>query len=334
MVKLAGTLALISGRVKPLINLWRGRPVLATFQVTLRCNSACGYCDLPLNQGRYELTREEIRRIFTTLHASGIRFVLVQGGEPLLRPDLIDILEDLSSSGLHVTVVTNGTRLTTDLVARFASLRLPISVSLDTLNRARYRQVRGADQLPQVLSGLNLLSQYPHPKFLTCIVSEVNREEVPDVVRFAKARGFIPVVGAYHWNVGLYGKEDAGLMYDRSAAVRVFELLLKEDLIPPGYFRQFVTDNALWLRGERLDPCDAGRYSIAIDASGQVSPCLTMSPVGNLRELSYQEILSRFNRTQIQACSDCSSCNRLDGRVVGTILRHPITAWRTPVRFS
>lgn len=324
--------AMISDCARPLANLLRGRPVLATFQVTLRCNSACGYCDLPLNQGRYELTREEIRDIFGQLYADGIRFVLVQGGEPLLRPDLVGILADLSSLGLQVTVITNGTKLTPDLVAQCASLRLPVSISLDTLDRDCYRRIRGADQLPQVLSGLNLLARYPFPKFLTCIVSEANREEVPDVVRFARRHGFIPVVGAYHWNVGLYGKEDSALMYDRSAAIRVFEQLLKEELIPPGYFRHFVKDNAAWLRGERLEPCDAGRYSIAIDASGQVSACLAMPPVGNLCEVPYREILGRFNRTQIQACSDCSSCNRLDGRVIGTVLRHPITAWRTPVR--
>ncbi len=334
MVNSKQPLAMIADRVKPCTNLLRGRPVLATFQVNLRCNSACGYCDLPLNQGRYELTREEIRRIFEALYAQGIRFVLVQGGEPLLRPDLADILEDLSSLGLSVTLITNGTRLTEGLVGRFAALRLPLSISLDTLDRARYRRIRGADQLAQVLSGLDLLDQYPFPKFLTCIVSEVNRDEVPNVVRFARSRGFIPVVGAYHWKVGLYGKEDPGLMYERSAAVVVFEQLLKEGLIPPGYFRQFVTDNILWLRGERLEPCDAGRYSIAIDASGNVSPCLALPSAGNLRESSYRQILSCFDRTEVQICSDCSSCNRLDGRVVGTILRHPITAWRTPVRLQ
>ena len=42
--------------LKPFTNLIAGRPVLATFQVNLRCNSACGYCDLPLNVGRYEMT--------------------------------------------------------------------------------------------------------------------------------------------------------------------------------------------------------------------------------------------------------------------------------------
>ena len=286
-----------------------------------------------LNQGRYELSREEIRAVFERLYAEGIRFVLLQGGKPLLRPDLLDVVEDLTSLGLHVSVITNGTRLTKDLVARFAVLRLPLSISLDTLDHARYRQIRGADQLPQVLAELDLLDDYPGPKFLTCIVSEVNRDEVPGVVRFAGPRGFIPVVGAYHWKVGLYGKEDPGLVYDRSAAVHVFERLLHEGLIPAGYFRQFANDNVTWLRGQRLEPCDAGRYSVAIDASGNVAPCLAFPSVGNLLESSYREILSRFDRAEIQTCSDYSTCNRFDGGMVGTILRHPMTAWRTPVSF-
>jgi MoaA/NifB/PqqE/SkfB family radical SAM enzyme len=118
-------------------------------------------------------------------------------------------------------------------------------------------------------------------------------------------------------------------MYDRSSAAAVFSGLLDDELIPPGYLRKFVEDNVSWLRGQKLKPCDAGRYSVAIDASGNVSPCLAFPSVGNLLESSLSEILARFNRQEIQACSDRSSCNRLDGRVVGTILRHPITAWRT-----
>jgi hypothetical protein len=85
-----------------------GRPVLATFQVNLRCNSACGYCDLPLDVGRYEMTRKEIRGVFSCLYRDGVRFVLVQGGEPLLRGDLQEILEDLLVIGFHLTLITNG----------------------------------------------------------------------------------------------------------------------------------------------------------------------------------------------------------------------------------
>ncbi|HSL05930.1 MAG TPA: SPASM domain-containing protein [Nitrospiraceae bacterium] len=139
------------------------------------------------------------------------------------------------------------------------------------------------------------------------------------------------MVGAYHWNVGTYGRPDELLMYDRSNAAAVFSGLLDDELISPGYLRKFVEDNVSWLRGRKLEPCDAGRYSVAIDASGNVSPCLAFPSVGNLLESSLSEILARFNREKIQACSDWSSCNRLDGRVIGSLLRHPITALHTPV---
>jgi len=85
---MAAPLTVLNRALKPFRNLVAGRPVLATFQVNLRCNSACGYCDLPLNGGRYEMTREEIRGVFSRLYRDGVRFVLVQGGEPLLRRDL------------------------------------------------------------------------------------------------------------------------------------------------------------------------------------------------------------------------------------------------------
>jgi molybdenum cofactor biosynthesis enzyme MoaA len=130
--------------LKPFGNLLAGRPVLATFQVNLRCNSACGYCDLPLNVGRYEMTREEIRSVFSCLYREGVRFVLVQGGEPLLRRDVPEILEDLSAIGFQLTLITNGTKVTPQLVERLGRLPLAISVSVDTLDRVRYQKIRPA----------------------------------------------------------------------------------------------------------------------------------------------------------------------------------------------
>ena len=312
-------------------NLALRRPLLAVFQVNLRCNSSCGYCNLPLNVGRYEMSRNEIREVFANLYEDGLRVVFVQGGEPLLRRDLTAILQDLHDMGFHLTVITNGTKLTAPLVQQFDDLGISLSISLDTLDPATYERIRGTDQLDAVLAGLDHLQHYRHPKFLTCIVSEVNRDEVSDVVAFARQRGFLPVVGAYHWDVGLYGKQDDALMYEREQARMVFERLLEEETLPAGYLRQYAKDNVTWLGGGQLKPCDAGGYSIAIDASGNVSPCLSLPPVGNLRESSLSEILSRFDRRSIQRCSDHSSCNRVDGRVIGSVLRHPIMAWQTPV---
>jgi len=318
-------------RAKPMLNLIQGKPLLAIFEVCLRCNSACGYCDLPLNVGRYELTRTEIRRVFGGLYREGVRFVFVQGGEPLLRRDLPEILTDLHELGFSATVITNGTRLTPPLVRHFTELHLGLSVSLDTLDRERYRQIRGADLLPQVLEGIQLLAGYPHPKYLTCIVSEVNRGDVIGVARFARERGFMPVLGAYHWGIGRYGKSEPPLQYNRRLASLVFEEVLRSGLIPRGYFQEYARDNIRWLRGESLSACDAGRYSIAIDASGNVSPCLALTQAGNLLESSLGEILARLDWDEVTQCSDRSSCNLLCSRVVGSLLRQPVAAVRTPL---
>jgi MoaA/NifB/PqqE/SkfB family radical SAM enzyme len=315
--------------IAPLSNLVRGRPLLTVFEVTLRCNSACGYCDLPLNEGRYELSREQIREVFTGLYQDGLRFVLLQGGEPLVRPDIAEVIEDLVEIGFGVTLITNGTRFTPELVERLSRLPVNVSISLDSLDRQRYRQIRGADQLRMVLNGIELLKDFPNPRFITCIVSQPNLDEVTDVVQFARRQGFMPVVGAYHWDVERYGKVDAELQYRKTEAARVFGEVLASGLVPPGYFREYLRENIRWLTGARLEACDAGRYSIAIDASGNVAPCLAKVHAGNLLEESLETILARFDRADIRTCSDASTCNMVCSRVTGSLIRHPLRALRT-----
>jgi len=321
---------MLSTLLAPIKNILQRRPILAIFEVTLRCNSACGYCDLPLNQGRYEMSRAEISHVFSHLYEEGLRIVFVQGGEPLLRKDLPDILDDLSSIGFTISLITNGTKLTSGLLARLARHPISISISLDTLDRQRYRIIRGADQLPLVLKGIALLDEYPHSKYLTCIVSEVNRDDVLDVMRFARNHAMIPVLGAYHWDVSRYGKIDLTLQYQKATAAAVFQEVLESNVVPNGYFRNYLKDNIRWLNNKKLPSCDAGRYSIAIDASGNVAPCLALPHTGNLLSSTLPEILGNLDYSAIRQCSDRSSCNMLCSRVVGSNLRHPLSALRTP----
>ncbi len=321
----------LSTLARPVWNLASGRPILAIFEACLRCNSNCGYCNLPLNKGHYELSREEIRQVFTRLYQdNGLRYLFVQGGEPFLRRDLVEILEDLAEMGYWLGLVTKGTLLNPSIVKRLGQLPLTISVSLDSLNRECYQSIRGADQLPQVLRGIAHLEAFPHSKYLACIVSERNRQDVLGVVRFALDHGFIPVVGAYHWGIERYGKIDLTLQYERAAAVNVFQQVLASGLVPRGYFRRYIWDNIQWLEGKSLDPCDAGRYSVSIDASGNVAPCYALQPSGNLLESSLEDILAKMDREAIKQCSDNSSCNLLCSRIVGSTLRHPVSALITP----
>ena len=67
--------------------------------------------------------------------------------------------------GLHLTVITNGTKVTPQLVEQLGRLPLAISESLDTLNRETHQRIHGADQLEQVLEGLGLLRGSPIRSF-------------------------------------------------------------------------------------------------------------------------------------------------------------------------
>ena len=316
--------------LKPAINILRGRPVLAVFEINLQCNSQCGYCDLPLNKGIYEMSREDIHNVFTALHNEGIRYLLVQGGEPTLRKDLLDIMQDLADIGFVQTLVTNGTRLSEEFIARLGQLPVSIAVSLDSLDRENYRLIRGADQLNLVLKGIERLAGFTNPKSITCILSEINKHEVGKVIAFARERGFIPVVGAYHWDIDRYGKVDSALQYKNQEAIEIFQSILGSDQVPAGYFRDYIKDNIQWLGKKGLSACDAGKYSITIDPSGNVAPCLALEKAGNLLESSLAEIMDKFDKNTIKSCSDKSNCNLMCSRVVGTSLRRPISSLRTP----
>ena len=320
--------------IKPLTNIIRGKPILAIFEVCLRCNSACRYCDLPLNQGRTELNREQIKSIFTDLFDNGVRYVFLQGGEPLLRKDLFDVVEDMQEIGLRPSLITNGTGLTQKHVDHLVALDIDVSVSLDTLDRDRYRLIRGADQLPLVLKGIERLEKTQLSKYITCIVSEQNKNDAIEVVRFARGKGFIPVVGSYHWDIERYGRADPLLQYERKAAISVFQNILASNLVPKGYFSDYIKDNIRWLNGQPLSPCDAGKYSIAIDASGNVAPCLALSHSGNLLNDPLDKILNCMDYDSVNACSAQSRCNMLCSRVIGSSIRKPISAWITPKNLS
>ncbi len=319
----------LSQTLKPIANVIRQKPILAIFEVCLRCNSQCGYCDLPLNEGRAELTREQINAMFTRLYQDGIRIIFLQGGEPTLRADLADIIHDLDEIGFSQTLITNGTRLTQRFLDAINDVPVHISISLDSLNTERYQQIRGANQLKQVLNGIERLKDYPHPKFITCIMSDVNRQDILEVIEYANEHQFIPVIGAYHWDVDRYVKSDLVLQYKKTAALAVFNEVLKSELIPEGYFRDYIKDNIQWLDEKGLPACDAGRYSISIDSSGNVAPCLALEHKGNLLNTALGDILNNFDRASIRECSDKSSCNMMCSRVIGSSLRKPVSSVKT-----
>lgn len=130
-------------------NILLGRPILVVFNVTRRCNSLCTMCSIWKTPSKMkdELAIEEIKTIFKDLKSYGIKYVFLQGGEPLLRKDILQIIEMLIDLKLNPTLITNGLLLKDKLAEEIAKLKCNVTISLDSLDEDIYKNIRGVDGL-------------------------------------------------------------------------------------------------------------------------------------------------------------------------------------------
>ena len=183
--------------------------------ITDRCNLRCFYCT---HWGSWEklpapeiLRYEELLRLARVAVRVGINKIRVTGGEPLLRRGVVDFLRNLKEvSGLtEVCLTTNGVLLADLAPALHATGLRHLNVSLDTLQRDRYRELTGSDNLLQVRAGLIKAADLGfHPLKINCVVLKgINDDELLDFallardypwqVRFIE---FMPTVSQEEWS--------------------------------------------------------------------------------------------------------------------------------------
>ncbi|MFN8526524.1 MAG: radical SAM protein [Chloroflexota bacterium] len=116
------------------VEAWH-RPVVV-WTATRRCNLACLHCYASAADREFpdELTTTEAQAMLADMASFGVPVLLLSGGEPLKRPDLLDLAAFARGVGLRVTLSTNGTLITRDVAARLAAMGVGyVGISLDGL---------------------------------------------------------------------------------------------------------------------------------------------------------------------------------------------------------
>lgn len=158
------------------------------------CDYRCKYC-LPHGYHKEEpeppLSLDEIRRLVAAFAGMGFWKVRLTGGEPTVRRDIVEIARAVSRTpGVRrVALSTNGSRLSAlALDLRDAGVKA-VNVSVDSLDRARFSEVTGRDDLPKVLAGVErALSLGMTAKLNAVLMKGVNDGEFGDFVAYAKER--------------------------------------------------------------------------------------------------------------------------------------------------
>jgi len=163
--------------------------------VTDRCNLRCTYCmpaeGLPIINRDELLTRQEIMTIARAAVQLGIRKIRVTGGEPLVRTDILELLQELGDLPEleRLVLTTNGMRLgkmASDLKKAGVS---GANISIDSLNPDRYREITRGGDLNKCLQGIDAaLEAGLHTKINIVVMAGVNDHEAPDFVEYARTR--------------------------------------------------------------------------------------------------------------------------------------------------
>src|SRR4051812_33028891 len=162
--------------------------------VTDRCNLRCTYC-MPENmqflQKKELLTYEEIIAVMQPLAAAGVSKVRITGGEPFLRKDLMHLLTELAhTAGIdEISITTNGV-LTAPFIPQLKELGITnINLSLDTLQRDKFKQITHRDQFNAVMHTMDSLLEHDmNVKINMVVMGGTNTDELTDFAALTAQR--------------------------------------------------------------------------------------------------------------------------------------------------
>ncbi len=170
--------------------------------LTDRCNLRCTYCmpaeGLEWLPSADQLTVEEITRVVRVATQLGITEVRLTGGEPLIRPDVVDIVARITALPLapDMSVTTNGLRLAA-LAGPLADAGLArVNISCDTLSPETFAKLTLRDRLDDVLAGIAAAraAGLAPIKVNTVLMRGVNDHEAAPLLRWALSEGLSPAV--------------------------------------------------------------------------------------------------------------------------------------------
>jgi MoaA/NifB/PqqE/SkfB family radical SAM enzyme len=271
----------------------------------------CDYWKTP-SDPRRELSTAQIKVGLAKVAAHGCRFVNFSGGEPTLRADLEEIVAEASALGMWTSMVSNGSLLTRNRIARLSEAGLDsLLLSLDSVSPAVHDEERGFPGLHQrVLQCLGWLADefvvgHRIGGFMT-VISQRNCAEVEELVSLADR------IGVY----ALFQPEHAQKT-GRAADVTAVPPALVQTLIQRRRRGASILNSREYLRGLALPPvnearreCHAGRKYFSIDPFGRLHPCVDGPAVGHVLEDAIETISTDASRAAARSCAGCWYCFR------------------------
>ena len=302
------------------------------WHITEKCNLRCLHCyqedrpiaELPLKSMK-EVIDEAADMIWDWEETYGVKLPMsynISGGEPFLRSDLFEILEEISWKGADIYVLSNGTKITKEISRKLARNRVSgVQVSIEGPEKI-HEDIRGKGSFAASISGVKNLLASGIPVTLNATLSTVNAGYFPEMVSLSKSLG-VQKLGFSR--LVPYGRGSA--MLDKMIAVdevkKLYGKIFSTDASPVRIVTgdpvasQFLMDEVTEDMGDTaIGGCAAGVSGMTILADGTITPCRRLNiPIGNVLEDSLREVWSvspvlEALRDRKRYEGRCGSCRR------------------------
>jgi Fe-coproporphyrin III synthase len=322
------------------------KPVVV-WNCTRRCNLHCVHCYSHSQNKDYggEMTTAEGKALIDDLAAYGAPVILFSGGEPTMRPDLLELAHYATSQGMRAVISTNGTLITPELAAQLKEVGLSyVGVSLDGLREThdKFRGMDGAFDL--ALEGIHNCQAVGIKVGLRFTINKRNAQDIGGIFDLLEQHD-IPRVCFYHLVYTGRGSKliDEDLTHDETRKVVDLIIDRTKDLHQRGLPKEVLTvDNHadgvyLYLRVLKEDPEKAKKVLELLEmnegnSSGRGIGCVSWDgevyadqfwrhhSFGNVRQRPFSEIwtdlgeplMGKLKEKKLHVKGRCGQCTWLD----------------------
>lgn len=274
------------------------------FKMTNYCNSNCAYCSHAVRAEREEVKSELsfslVSDVIRQAKELGVTAVSVNGGEPLLRKDILQIISLCEKSGITPVLMTNGLILPQYWRELGEAELKYIIISVDSFDKENYEMQRGASfesAMEGIEAALKMREKYGNVSIhVTSVLTKENAALLPGMIEQLSAKGISLQISPYH-HFNPHQKDVLSITSSREIQNLTEKLLtMKKKGYKIANSKGFIEHlPAFFLEKKRIPDnyeCLIGYTNLFIDAYGNVKPCWAscFETLGNIKDKTLKEM--------------------------------------------
>lgn len=299
---------------------FKKKPQLISFQIeiTSKCNERCVHCYIPHENKNCDISPELFYDILKQCKAMGVMDITLSGGEPMLHRDFLSFLHVAKSNDFSVTILSNLTLLTDEIISELKNLCLSgVQVSLYSIDEEIHdsiTKVKGSCK--KTKASIQKLIDNNIPVQISCPTMKQNLDSYSDVAKWAADHGLRVFTDCILMARYDHSKDNLDNRMSLNSTQRILNDIIENDTSYQELIMNTDFDNLEHQSTSEDIICGVGLMSLCMSSSGKVFPCAGWQSYvcGDVNQQSIKDIwenspqlnyLRSLRKKDLKTCIDC-----------------------------